>query len=165
MFLYYNGPASNHGCEAIVRATQKLLGGSLKLASLSPDQEVLYGLDRIVSIIDDRARPLVKPSLKWAVHAVYRKLTHSDELYTNFAHSQFFAEIKKNDVCLSVGGDNYCYPHTDILSHYNRAIHSRGAKTVLWGCSVEPELLKDPAMDLKLYLSRITLLVKIMLFL
>ena len=44
-----------------------------------------------------------------------------------------------------MGGDNYCYPQTEVLAHYNRAIHARGAKTVLWGCSVEPELTKDEA--------------------
>lgn len=33
MILYYNGSAANHGCEAIVRATRKLLGDRLTLAS------------------------------------------------------------------------------------------------------------------------------------
>ena len=61
--------------------------------------------------------------------------------------------MKKGDICLSVGGDNYCYPRTEVLAHYNRAIHAKGGRTVLWGCSVEPELIKDPAIarDLAMY--------------
>ena len=145
MILYYNGPASNHGCEAIVRATCKLLGSDLTLASRAPEQDLAYSLDLIVRILDDRAGDLKKPSLKWLAYAIHHKLTASEELYTRFSHERFFSQVKWGDICLSVGGDNYCYPQTEVLAHYNRALHARGAKTVLWGCSVEPELTKDEA--------------------
>lgn len=145
MILYYNGPASNHGCEAIVRATHKLLCNDLTLASFAPEQDRVYGLDRIVRILDDRAQALKRPSWKWLAYAIHHKFTGSEELYTQFSHERFFSQVKKGDICLSVGGDNYCYPQTEMLAHYNRALHARGAKTVLWGCSVEPELLKNEA--------------------
>lgn len=153
MILYYNGPASNHGCEAIVRATCKLLGSDLTLASFAPEQDQAYGIDRIVRILDDRAGGLKKPSLKWLAYAMHHKLTGSEELYTRFSHERFFSQVKRGDICLSVGGDNYCYPQTEVLAHYNRAIHAREAKTILWGCSVEPELLKNEAIarDLAMY--------------
>lgn len=55
---------------------------------------------------------------------------------------------------LSVGGDMYCYEISKkeaILA--NRTFHKAGAKTVLWGCSLEPELLKEPEVveDMKRY--------------
>lgn len=153
MILYYNGPASNHGCEAIVRATCKLLGKDLTLASFAPEQDQAYGLEHIVRILDDRAGDLKNPSLKWLAYAIHHKLTGSEELHTRFSHERFFSQVKRGDICLSVGGDNYCYPQTEVLAHYNRAIHARGAMTVLWGCSVEPDLLKDEAIarDLAMY--------------
>lgn len=153
MVLYYNGPASNHGCEAIVRATCKLLGSDLTLASFTPEQDRARRLDCIVRILDDRAEDLKKPSLKWLAYAIHHKLTGSEELYTRFAHERFFSQVKRDDICLSVGGDNYCYSNQAELAHYNRALHARGAKTVLWGCSVEPELLKNAAIarDLAMY--------------
>ena len=153
MILYYNGPASNHGCEAIVRSTCKLLDDGLTLASFYPDLDRAYGLENLVQIIEDRATPLRKGTLKWLIYAVHHKLTGSDRLCTRFSHEDFFSRIKKGDICLSVGGDNYCYPQTEILAHYNRTIHARGAKTVLWGCSVEPELVKNDgiARDLAMY--------------
>ena len=54
---------------------------------------------------------------------------------------------------LSIGGDNYCYDGTEILSALNRNLKRRKAKTILWGCSVTPELLTRPgiAEDLALY--------------
>lgn len=153
MILYYNGPAANHGCEAIVRATHKLLGDGLTLASFAPELDCHYGLDSIVQIRDDRKVELKKPSIEWLAYALHHKITDSEELYTRFTHRSLFASVKKGDICLSVGGDNYCYPQTEVLAHYNRAIHARGGKTVLWGCSVEPDLMKNEAIarDLALY--------------
>lgn len=145
MILYFNGSAANHGCEAIVRSTHKLLGQHMSIASFYPDTDRGYGLDQIAGIIDDRAEALKKPSLKWLAYAVHHKLTGSEELYTRFSHARFFSQVKKGDICLSVGGDNYCYGNQADLAHYNRVLHARGAKTVLWGCSVEPELLKNEA--------------------
>ena len=153
MILYYNGSAANHGCEAIVRATRKLLGDRLTLASFYSELDRKYGLDTLVQIIDDRAVELKKGSLKWLTYAIHHKLTGSEELHTRFSREFFFSQVRKGDICLSVGGDNYCYAHTELLSYYNRALHSRGAKTVLWGCSVEPELIKNKAIarDLAMY--------------
>ena len=153
MILYYNGPASNHGCEAIVRATHKLLGEELILASFTPEEDEKYGLEQIVRIVGDHSQTLQKPSLKWFLYGIHHKLTGSDLLYTRFSHGQFFSRIRRGDICLSVGGDNYCYGNQQILAHYNRSIHMRGGKTVLWGCSVEPELLDNPqiAKDLSQY--------------
>lgn len=153
MILYYNGPAANHGCEAIIRSTCRLLGDDLTLASSYPDLDRAYGLEAFVRIIEDRAEPLRKGTLKWLVYAIHHKLTGSEKLCTRFSHEDFFSRIKKGDICLSVGGDNYCYPQTEILAHYNQALHARGAQTVLWGCSVEPELVRTGviARDLAMY--------------
>lgn len=145
MILYFNGPATNHGCEAIVRATHKLLGKELTLASFTPEQDEKYNLDQIVQIIDNCGQVLQKNTLKWILYGIHHKLTGSELLYTWFSYEKLFSQIKKGDICLSVGGDNYCYGNQQILAHYNQAIHMRGAKTVLWGCSVEPALLADEA--------------------
>lgn len=45
-------------------------------------------------------------------------------------------------LAVSIGGDNYCYDvMVKDLILANRAFHDRGARTVLLGCSIEPELL------------------------
>ena len=43
-----------------------------------------------------------------------------------------------------IGGDNYCYPGTEHLATINHNLRKKGVKTVLWGCSVEPDLLDNP---------------------
>lgn len=71
-------------------------------------------------------------------------------------------EYRYQDICgknlhrlnISIGGDNYCYDNMlDRLISANRMFHRQGAKTVLYGCSIEPELLKRPEImeDMKRY--------------
>lgn len=47
------------------------------------------------------------------------------------------------DVCLSVGGDNYCYPQPYWLYAADRSLRRIRRKTVLWSCSLNPELIDD----------------------
>lgn len=56
--LYYHGGSENHGCEAIVRSTSKLLSTKLFLWSTAPDADCTYGLDNMVSIREDNSAPL-----------------------------------------------------------------------------------------------------------
>ena len=52
--------------------------------------------------------------------------------------------VNHTPLAISIGGDNYCYPEmvSDlILSH--EYFRKRGFETILWGCSIEPDSLKD----------------------
>lgn len=151
IYLYYHGGSANHGCEAIVRSTNKLLKLPLTLVTTNIKTDYTYKLNEILTLKDDIMVPPQKPSLKWFCSAVHSKLRHNDYLHTKYAHQEFFFSVKHGDVCLSIGGDNYCYTGQDVLGYYNYALHKRGAKTVLWGCSFEPkdmslEIAKDIAM-------------------
>ena len=57
------------------------------------------------------------------------------------------------DVALSVGGDNYCYGNTELYKYLNSSYRKNHIKTVLWGCSIEPDIVKRAgvAEDLKRY--------------
>lgn len=143
--LYYHGGSGNHGCEAIVRSTLGILKQETVLHTSNITSDRTYGLDQVTALKEDLPHTLPRRSVQYLLFALHHKLTGSDYLYTRFAHDAFFSGIRKGDVCMSIGGDNYCYKGTDILAHYNEILQKKGAKTVLWGCSVEPELTKDPA--------------------
>lgn len=150
--LYYHGGSANHGCEAIVRATFKILDSPLTLWSTAPDEDLRYGLDRIVQVRSDTYKPIEKNTLCFVSCALEHKLRHSDYGFVRAGHRAFLHEVHPGDLCLSVGGDNYCYPGVEDLAYYNRMLKDRGAKTVLWGCSIEPSAL-DPEVigDLERY--------------
>ena len=150
--LYYHGGSANHGCEAIVRSTTKILDVSVRLFTTSPEEDIKYGLTEIVEVIADRERKLEKKSLEYVLCAINHKLTGTDYEFVKHSHKEFLGQISKGDICLSIGGDNYCYNGVDRLGYYNRMLQKKGAKTVLWGCSIEPSVLKGAVIeDLKSY--------------
>ncbi len=53
----------------------------------------------------------------------------------------------KKPLAISIGGDNYCYPEMvpDLILSHDYFI-KRGFETILWGCSIEPDSLKDAAL-------------------
>ena len=148
--LYYHGGSENHGCEAIVRSTAKMLNTQLTLWSTAPDADVAYGVNDIVNVVEDTKQPPTGARLFES--KVHHKLTGSDYLYTKFEHEAFFSSVRPGDICFSIGGDNYCYGGKEYLGYYNRIIHEKGGKTVFWGCSFEPsEMDAATAKDIARY--------------
>lgn len=150
--LYYHGGSANHGCEAIVRSTAKILNVPMRLFTTSPEEDILYGLNEIVEVIEDKERSLDRKKLEFFYSAISHKITGTDYQYIRHSHKEFLKQISDTDICMSIGGDNYCYSGVDKLGYYNKMIHKKGAKTVLWGCSIEPCVLtKEVIKDLKRY--------------
>ncbi|MBL0210406.1 MAG: polysaccharide pyruvyl transferase family protein [Holophagaceae bacterium] len=141
ILLYPHGGSLNHGCEAIVRATAKILGGppkSMTLFSMRPQEDLSVGLDRIVAVADHRyVEPLTRRQT--LVASIHHKLTNTDNRFYRFKHAALLKGITRDSIALSIGGDNYCYGDCSWLYAANTLIHKRGARTVFWGCSVDPE--------------------------
>lgn len=142
--LYGHGGSANHGCEAIVRSTVGLLDQNVTLLSMHPEQDLHYEVDRICRVEDDRSIPLLRGSMKWFLASLETKLTGKYDRYFRYTKEALLSQADRGDVFLSIGGDNYCYAGTENLAAINRNLRRRGVKTVLWGCSVEPDLLNDP---------------------
>ncbi len=144
--LYAHGGSGNHGCEAIVRSSVKLLEGVFDEAPLlvtdNVEEDALYGLDSICKLITSNEKiKKISPAFAKA----YFDLKFRNNLHAMDAvlYRKGIVSAKKRDVAFSIGGDNYCYKN---LNHYimlHGEYKKRGIKTVLWGCSVEPELLKN----------------------
>lgn len=154
VFLYAHGGSGNHGCEAIVRATTEILNGhKLTLISSKPEEDKVYGIDTLCTIIKDRKDKLNKCSLDFFKAYSSLKLRNDFIPIEKLHYKESFSYIKKGDIALSIGGDNYCYADVYKYKMFHEMAKGRGAKTVLWGCSVEPDVLKDSdiANDIKNY--------------
>ena len=150
--LYYHGGSRNHGCEAIIRATAKIFNERLLTYAMYPNEDKEYQLDHVVELLYDKEDQIKKPSIKYYLSAIDLKVFHKTTINTYFHWNTFFKNVKKGNVYLSTGGDNYCYTELDKLSDYNYLIKKKGGKTVLWGCSIEPDNIKgDVIQDLKRY--------------
>ncbi len=141
--LYYHGGSGNHGCEAIVRGTNSILNQNLILYSMRIEEDRVYGLDEIVELKIDKINKISKNSLLDYFCRLHSKLTKSSEFRTKIERKDFLKDIKSGDICLSIGGDNYCYAGYETLSDLNSLIKKRGGKTVLWGCSVETSIVNE----------------------
>ncbi len=150
--LYYHGGSQNHGCEAIVRSTKKIINDSIDLLSKASEEEKFYNVSKVVNVYDDKDVDLNRKSLSYILSALEIKLRKRTILNTKYRKQILLKQIQKNDICLSIGGDNYCYAGVETLSDLNYLIKNKKAKTVLWGCSIEPTILnKDIIADLKRY--------------
>lgn len=140
---YLHAGSDNHGCEAIVRSTVGILGGENRLFSLNKEKDFYYGINEICEIEADNFESYKKGSWEWLCSRIQTKLTGKIDLAVKYQRKNLFHDMKKGDIFLSIGGDNYCYAGTEELAAVNRNAKKRGAKLVLWGCSVEPDLLQQ----------------------
>lgn len=155
VLFYGNGSSGNHGCEAIVRGTIQELNSeenTYSVLSANPDEDLKYGLAALSTV--RAAKSERKRDLRFLSAYAKLKLTGN---YTDMDGLYYLPSIdavkERVDIALSVGGDNYCYGGTEIYAYLNRAYQKRGIKTVLWGCSIEPEVVQSPAIsnDLQRY--------------
>ena len=148
IFLYAHGGSKNHGCEAIVRSTLGILQHDgtfhFTLISKKPEEDMEYGVDQLCEVIQEQEQ-YSRFTPNFAKAYMHLKLTKDyiplDKLY----YKKAFDHVSKGDIALSIGGDNYCYADVKRYTMMHDMLLQRGAKTVLWGCSVEPSLLKDAA--------------------
>lgn len=134
-----HGGSANHGCEAIIRTTSKLLGGpnEICLWSYNSDEDVKYGTAKTVKRVY-RSEELKRASLGYIEALIRRKILKQ----ANGNLKVFIRKLFKNSVAISVGGDNYCYPWSARDgAELDAMIRKVGAKTVLWGCSVDKEFI------------------------
>ncbi len=144
--------SGNHGCEAIVRSTEKLFSDhSITLFSNHPDEDKLYIKNSGVNIKKDN-KEIQRYSVEYFKAAFEKYVLKHSEAFDKWTFSPLLEGCKKGSIMLSIGGDLYCYDTPDYIYRTNRYVKNQGCKTVLWGCSVEPDYIDDKmAEDLRRY--------------
>lgn len=137
--LYMHTGSGNRGCEAIVRTTSAILNDpeSTVLWSFAKHEDEVCGMDekfrKIVASEEIKRFSLAHFEAFWG-----RRILHQDDVNMKvFLRQQF-----KDNIAISVGGDNYCYPWSAKQNaELNREIRKHSRATVLWGCSIDPEAI------------------------
>ena len=151
LILYLHAGSKNHGCEAIVNSLCQMLkeDKSITLITYRKDEDMLYSLADKCEIVQERS--FDKHPIAHVLYYIYRKLTKDRESFLRFRYKGYI-DAQKYPIAASIGGDNYCYDSMlNDLELANNAFNHAGTKTILLGCSVEPELLKNKSIleDLK----------------
>jgi colanic acid/amylovoran biosynthesis protein len=154
MMFAHNG-SLNRGCEAIVRSStslikEKINGAQVYLASAKPETDQL--LTKLDGIYDGSSRGIKKYSFTWLRSSLHVKLFKDESYALGKMNNNIVKHIPSMDICLSIGGDNYCYGEQPGWYEINRRVKAQGKKLVLWGCSIGAEDMSERKLaDLKLF--------------
>ena len=157
--LYSHSGSKNHGCEAIVRGTAKILDGvgNIKLLSHAKDEDLKYGIDNIVDVEVGKSS-INKNSIDFFKSYLTLKLKKDTSKMDSLQFKIGLENIDNDNIAISIGGDTYCYSDVYNQVEIHKMYGKKAIKTVLWGCSVEPKLLDDKRVydDLAAYSKIIT---------
>lgn len=111
--------------------------------TIAPTEDNKYGLLKLVNLID--VKSVSRANLHFFKSYLRLKLTKSVHALDVFPYAHILSNIKAPDtiLALSVGGDNYCYGGTDFYDDLDTVFHKKGFKTILVGCSIEPEVISN----------------------
>ena len=147
VLLYAHGSSYNHGCEAIVRSSSKLLSlekNKTTLFSNDAEGDYAFHLDDLVTVRQVHETPVARTSLLGISYRL-RSRYHKDHVkYYNryFGEKQFSYLYHAGESAISIGGDNYCYASAiDDLVTRNYWLNRKGIPTILWGASLTEEFM------------------------
>lgn len=148
VLIYGVGPLSNRDCEALVNSTisqiDKNVSISLATFGYKEDKDrfdkrikkvVNHHIDK-ESDFDDEMRKMIN---------YFNSIDYDYNNYESVYQKDVVKEIEDSDLCIHIGGDNYCYGSNEWMYYINDKAHELGKKTILWGAS-----LFDEITDLKL---------------
>ena len=143
--LYMHGGSGNHGCEALARTISSMCAsiGETTLYSRRPEEDYQYiGKDKIK--VEKCGVTLPKHTFAGIVSRIKSKVFKDNFAYVKPSYAPLLKDADSEMVAVSIGGDNYCYDGVpNVLAILNKELNKCAAKTILFGCSIEPSLLKD----------------------
>ena len=140
--MYPHGGSGNHGCEAIVRSTVKLIGNETTLFTNKMEEDCKVGLKDLCKL-DVAEKPIRSGSVSH-LFAVFRgKVFGKTDAFDRLVFQHIVETAKNADYVLGIGGDNYCYDTPEFIYLVNRMVDEAKVKRILWGASVEPDAIDE----------------------
>lgn len=153
--LYGESSFLNKGCEAIVNTTikkiRKISDGEIILSTKDENDKNSYN-DIITKYVkgwytEDELAEEEKKKIEY-----YKTIPFDYMNFEKIYGKDCIKEIENVDICLSIGGDNYCYGEPNWMYATNRCIVEKNKKNVLWGASLFEEITSSEMIrDLKTY--------------
>lgn len=153
--IYGHGGSQNHGNEAIVRGVSELFPDEeITVYTFSPAADRHFELEEVCNLrrmerytISKRRR--TKTSWIFDVVRTLKKVFGKSSLvamwYYYLLFEPFIKDIDPETVYMLEAGDQYCEPgeHRFFYAMLNKRIKQKGGKTVMLGCTINPDLLED----------------------
>lgn len=140
--MYPHGGSGNHGCEAIVRSTVKLIGNDTTLFTNKMEEDCRVGLQDLCKL-DVAEKPISSGSLSHLLAVFRSKVLKRTDAFDRLVFQHIVESAKNADYVLGIGGDNYCYNTPEFIYLVNRMVDEAKKKRILWGASVEPNAIDE----------------------
>ena len=146
VMLYQHAGSYNHGCEALATTVSSEImrvtpDGEVYLCSHDAKEDREFAFPHVKDIVNNK-RWLRRWTLPWFFYQVDKRTTNCKWLQEKIEIDRPCIRLAKDmDVCVAIGGDNYCYNKGKLYWPTERVIKRMGKKMMLWGCSVEPDEL------------------------
>ena len=154
LVFYSHIDSGNHGCEAITKSTCEIFESDCNntfLFSENVELDKKCGLDKCGKLIRIPKIEGWKP-LSSIIPRMAKKIGLDKNAALKYKYNKALKLVDENTIALSTGGDVYCYDYSEWLTFLNSSAKKRGAKTILWGCSIEEERIDERVLaDLNSY--------------
>ena len=151
-FLFNHVGSLNHGCEAIVRGSVNIISNAdedsnFVLSSYAPETD--SGIEDVEKRIF-AVRQLT--FFEKIISALNIRIRRSEEYALKKMYSDVVAQAQDCDICVSIGGDTYCYGDNHGIQVLTKELKKSGKKIVLWGASIgEEDLSEDKLRSLEVF--------------
>lgn len=143
ILLYGIGSLQNRGCEALVNSTIAQIDPKVKIVAATFDYEHdknMYQdrIDHFVNHHKQNQEEFTEEEQK--EFETIQSLPFDYYNYECFYERDVIKEMQDADICIHIGGDNYCYGVNEWIYTINRKAKELNKKTVLWGASLYDEI-------------------------
>ena len=143
ILLYGVGTYKNRGVEAIIQSTLNQIDTSdydLTIASHDHDYNRYYYNDKVSKYIKHYKKQDELTKEEQELEKYYQSIPFDYNNFELLYQSDVVKELEESDICISVGGDNYCYDFCTWLYALDKKSKDSNKKTVLWGASLFEEI-------------------------
>lgn len=139
ILLYGIGTFKNKGVEAIIQSTVKQIKSKdyeISAASHDINYNQNFYNKEIKKYIKHYKKSDELTEKEKELEQKYQNMLFDYNNFELLYQNEVVEEMKNSDICISVGGDNYCYDFCTWLYALDKKSHDLGKKTVLWGVSL-----------------------------
>lgn len=145
LVIYGHGSSKNHGNEAIVRGIRNLFPqAQLTVYTFDMEADKHFELDKIC-ILKPMTKNISKKIFLRGAKRVLKKFSFVKKMYYKELFHPFIEEIDPDTIYLLEAGDQYCElgEHRFYYALLNNIVHRMGAKSVMLGCTINPDLFQN----------------------
>ncbi len=140
LIIYGHGGCYNHGGEALALCGIQALRAHypdchIIVSSHNPDNDYEFKLPADEIVGRDETYLALESDTNYSIE-------NNDKIYKSTID-----RITPDTICIHLGGDNYCYSNWKRYANIHYRAIEKGAKSVLWSCSVDPDTIDDEMLN------------------